>query len=573
MSNVRKWRTAGYAAVVALGVVTAGVSAVAGRESQGQGAAHRADPCEKVPDDRGQASAHHQCAAFGSSGGVARGDFNGDGIADLAVGSPGEDIGAIQDAGSVTVIYGSANGLSATAPIASQLWHQDSTGIVDTNEPGDAFGSGLASGDFNGDMFADLAISAPGDNAVHWIFGSNAGLVSTNNQRTSGTNFVNAAGNPLTFQDGLVWGDFDNDTFGDLAIEARGPDAATASFIGHVVVLYGSNQSFGLRFLSTRPPFSFPNSASGNSDSGFIAGEVQLTLSAGDFDGDLDDDLAVGVPFADVQTSAGPAFDAGGVFVLRGSPASGLTTAGLTSLTQAFTGDPVEVNDRFGAALASGNFNGLGGDDLAVGVPFEDRGTVGDEGMVHVFLDAITFHSNWTQSLLGQPRNPGDHFGAALAAGDFNGDGSRDLAIGVPGDELPGADQAGSVTIIYGGATGIATTNGPGVQFLTQVIVSGVNGENEQGDRFGAVLTAWNFGRTGQADLAIGVPEEDIVVSLGGTLEGGITLENRVNAGNVRVVYGSTTGLTTTGAQTWSQNSTGIPDSVEAGDRFGASVY
>ena len=94
----------------------------------------------------------------------------------------------------------------------------------------------------------------------------------------------------------------------------------------------------------------------------------------------------------------------------------------------------------------------------------------------------------------------------------------------------------------------------------------------EAGDHFGSTLSAWNFGRTDHDDLAIGVPDEDILISLGGGLNG-IRAENRVDAGIVHVLYGSANGLTATGSQVWNQNKTGIPDSVEAGDRFGAAIY
>ncbi|HEY7083060.1 MAG TPA: integrin alpha, partial [Nitrososphaeraceae archaeon] len=58
-----------------------------------------------------------------------KGDFNGDGNDDLAIGVPGEDLGSIfnADAGGVEVIYGSSNGLSATLVHADQFWTQDST--------------------------------------------------------------------------------------------------------------------------------------------------------------------------------------------------------------------------------------------------------------------------------------------------------------------------------------------------------------------------------------------------------------------------------------------------------------
>jgi len=81
----------------------------------------------------------------------------------------------------------------------------------------------------------------------------------------------------------------------------------------------------------------------------------------------------------------------------------------------------------------------------------------------------------------------------------------------------------------------------------------------EAGDRFGSSLTAWNFGRSTRPDLAIGVPFE----ALGTVAE----------AGAVQLVYGSSTGLTATGAQLWSENSAGLGTIAAAGDHFGLTVY
>ncbi len=91
----------------------------------------------------------------GSSSGIAKGDFNGDGIADLVVGVPLEDIGNLQDAGAVNVIYGSPDGLSATAGPGDQLITQESTGMGQS-EAGDKFGAAVASGRFNGDISRDV---------------------------------------------------------------------------------------------------------------------------------------------------------------------------------------------------------------------------------------------------------------------------------------------------------------------------------------------------------------------------------------------------------------------------------
>jgi hypothetical protein len=80
--------------------------------------------------------------SYGASPSV-RADFNGDGFADLAIGVPLEDTAGNTDDGGVNVIYGSANGLSATG---SQFWNQDSAGIFGAAESGDQFGLSLAVG-------------------------------------------------------------------------------------------------------------------------------------------------------------------------------------------------------------------------------------------------------------------------------------------------------------------------------------------------------------------------------------------------------------------------------------------
>lgn len=113
-------------------------------------------------------------------------DFDGDGFADLAVGVPGEDAnGGAGDTGGVSVIYGSAGGLSATAT-PDQFWTQDSPNVEGAAEVNDDFGSALAAGDFNADGFTDLAIGVPGEDAsatsdggVNVIYGSAGGLSAT----------------------------------------------------------------------------------------------------------------------------------------------------------------------------------------------------------------------------------------------------------------------------------------------------------------------------------------------------------------------------------------------------------
>ena len=92
-------------------------------------------------------------------------DFDGDGYADLAVGVWGEDLRGVRDAGAVQVLYGSAAGVTAR----DQLWHQGRKGIKNKLEKDDHFGQALASGDFDADGFADLAVGIPSEDiAIDW---------------------------------------------------------------------------------------------------------------------------------------------------------------------------------------------------------------------------------------------------------------------------------------------------------------------------------------------------------------------------------------------------------------------
>src|SRR5262245_57220571 len=85
------------------------------------------------------------------------------------------------------------------------------------------------------------------------------------------------------------------------------------------------------------------------------------------------------------------------------------------------------------------DFNNDGYADLAIGVPFEDVGTVVDAGAVNVLYGGAAgltgagsqFFTQNSGGLSSTPE-PDDRFGTWLATGDFNDDGFGDLAIGVP---------------------------------------------------------------------------------------------------------------------------------------------
>ncbi|MFG2133639.1 FG-GAP repeat protein [Streptomyces sp. NPDC048751] len=98
--------------------------------------------------------------AWGADVSVA--DVNGDGYADVAVGAPGKDVGTEADAGAVTLLRGSAAGLTATG---SQYFDQNTANIPGTAEAGDAWGAQVRLVDTDRDGRAELVAAAPAENA------------------------------------------------------------------------------------------------------------------------------------------------------------------------------------------------------------------------------------------------------------------------------------------------------------------------------------------------------------------------------------------------------------------------
>lgn len=132
---------------------------------------------------------------------------------------------------------------------------------------------------------------------------------------------------------------------------------------------------------------------------------------------------------------------------------------------------------------------------------------------------------------------------------DANGDGLPDLAVGVPGEDVGAATNAGAVTIFFGGPDG---RYGPaGGLRITQ---EDLNQRSERNDRFGAALNMADVTGDGVVDLIVGVPGED------------------AGAGQVVVLPGSITGLVVTSPTVLAQGANGAAGKAEPGDGFGSSL-
>jgi hypothetical protein len=280
--------------------------------------------------------------------------------------------------------------------------------------------------------------------------------------------------------------------------------------------------------------------------------------TSSDFNGDGFADLAIGVPIEGL----GELGEAGAVNVIYGGP-RGLSAAGDQFWDQDSPGirDTAEPGDRFGEALTTGDFDGDGYGDLAVGVPGEDVDSNTDAGAVNVIYGgphglSAAGNQLWQQNshAIGDDSEAGDEFGFALATGDLGRGGQADLAVGAPGEDVNAASDAGAVNVIYGGQHGLSAA---GSQVWSQDS-RGIADVSEVGDGFGSALAAANLGRGSRDDLAVGAIGEDVGKGAG--------------AGAVNVIYGGRRGLSAAGNQVWSQDSPGIGHGADQGERFGAAL-
>ena len=186
-----------------------------------------------------------------------------------------------------------------------------------------------------------------------------------------------------------------------------------------------------------------------------------------------------------------------------------------------------------GPNISAGDFNADGYADLAVGDPrwFLSRGAVwvlygGPQGVDT--SRAVRFDED-TPGIPGTGE-PQDAFGDALAAADLNRDGRTGVAIGASGEDIGTAVDAGMVTVLYGGATGLTTSGAVSIGQST----AGVPDAAEGADFFGMTLAAGDVNGDGYADLAVGSPFE--------------TIGDRGTVGSITLLRGSPSGVSGSGA-------------------------
>ncbi|MEU2798263.1 FG-GAP-like repeat-containing protein [Streptomyces sp. NPDC059173] len=378
---------------------------------------------------------------------VAYGDVDGDGLTDLAVGSPGEADSVFKERGNVTVLTGS-----------SRLTQGDyfTTADDDPRNPGRArLGTAVAMGDFTGDGLDDVVGVGLGN------AGSGGWLVWRDSATKKATTLR------LTFEDlnhvDVAAGDFNGDGYDDVAVttvdrhgQARAYEYASAGPVGltHAMAIQmGAGRS----------------------------------IAAGDINQDGRDDIVIGQP---APTETAPAYGAatgGQVTVKLGQPYGLYYRGHTTTISQTTPDVPGEAKegDAMGTSVALHDLDGDNTLDIVSGIPGKDSTVNGvtstDAGSVlllkltttpdGIALKNATSLSQGTGSIGGGGETD-DQFGTAVTAGDFTGDGTTGLVLGAAGE------NNNDGTTVYHPATGRAS-------FLGKGIVG-----TPTGSRLGSVLTS-----------------------------------------------------------------------------------
>lgn len=279
---------------------------------------------------------------------------------------------------------------------------------------------------------------------------------------------------------------------------------------------------------------------------------------ADDFNGDGRADVVAGDPQARFDV-----LDEAGVIQVRYGDASGLVGFGEEEVIWQNKGGEgliPQAGARYGSALATADVDCDGYTDILVGAPLYDWDSGADAGLAQLVRGGPGGAGSggttvYSAADFGNARAEGDQFGFSVDILEDVGQGGTPapdayaMAIGVPYRDAPGANDTGAVALR-------TAYDGGSVSAWIDQETDGVPGGSESGDRFGSAVAFGDL-NGGDVDALVGAPGENV---------GSVT-----DAGSVTLLEG-VYGDEIADAIVYTQNSSGVPGTVEAGDRFGDAI-
>ncbi|MDH6609154.1 hypothetical protein M2164_004789 [Streptomyces sp. SAI-208] len=381
-------------------------------------------------------------------------DFNCDGVEDIAVSDPKATVGGDAKAGLVRVVYGGGKG---TAEI-----NQDLDWVSGAAEAGDAFGTAIATLDYDEDGCTDLVVGTPGEDLDS---ATDAGMVDILHGATGGlgtgtkkdTHFEQGAGTGSLAASGSESGDrlgyalaAGNTAAGEPFVVMGVPGEALGSIAkaGSAIYLHGTTN------------IAINQEATGVSGAAEANDEFGTSVAADS------NHIAIGAPGDAIGSDA----DAGNLAVFShtlNSENRPTPRFGLDQDLDTVSGG-AEAGDLFGQSLALVPYRPSGAaaateSILAVGAPGEalsvDGAAKAEAGLVLTFR--ITAAGAYTQlngyssgtgdDDVSGTSEAGDHFGAALTAinttpGAVSTTATMKLAVGIPDEAIGTTASAGGIS-------------------------------------------------------------------------------------------------------------------------------
>lgn len=404
------------------------------------------------------------------------GDFNGDGYGDYVVGIPGYDV--LDQTGKKVIRKDAGRAVVVSGKTDEELVS------IEGAFAKDAMGFAVAGGgDVNNDQFSDVVVGSPKED----------NLADTANKLVDAGSVTVLYGradpdkNPVLVEKKTFYGDsaksyfgsalaigyVDNDNHADIVVGA--PKADDVRDLSNKRIDAGSVTVIDGAALIPLPDVYFGSMAKA------YAG---TSVAVGNFDGLDGADIVVGSPKDDDETS-------------KRTDAGSVTVYFTGAVKQPFKQYGSVPKAYLGKSVATGNVNGVPGDELLIGAPGDDNGVLQDAGSVSVFFDGV----GSPLKKYGATAKAG--LGNSVTAGDLDGDGKLEIVAGASRDDVVATqDQkkvadAGSVRIWRWQAGSLFPFGNP------------LYGESYK-DYFGSAVSAGNINGDGKADLIIGVPGDNI---------------------------------------------------------------